>query len=121
MAFNRKVAARVEEQTRGHGKQRSHTKRSKSKGSFIDALEARITGLEDTLSRICNRKAMKVENFLFGLEQYFEANGVRDDATRITNAPTFLLESAQLWWRLKHGDSINPITTWDEFKRELKK
>jgi hypothetical protein len=68
-----------------------------------------------------NRKAMEVENFLFGLEQYFEAKGVRDDATRITNAPTFLRDSAQLWWRRKHGDSINPITTWDEFKRELKK
>ncbi|KAK2646358.1 hypothetical protein Ddye_021553 [Dipteronia dyeriana] len=41
-----------------------------------------------------NRNAMEVENFLFDLEQYFEANGVRDDATRITNAPIFLQESA---------------------------
>ena len=54
---------------------------------------------------------MEVENFMFGLKLYFEAKGVRDDATRITNAPTFLWESAQLWWRRKHGDSINPITT----------
>ncbi|TXG47606.1 hypothetical protein EZV62_026900 [Acer yangbiense] len=37
-----------------------------------------------------NQKAIEVENFLFGLEQYFEAKGVRDNATRIANAPTFL-------------------------------
>ncbi|TXG71332.1 hypothetical protein EZV62_006267 [Acer yangbiense] len=35
------------------------------------------------------RNAMEVENFLFGLEQYFEAKGARDDATKIANAPTF--------------------------------
>ncbi|KAK0578590.1 hypothetical protein LWI29_012915 [Acer saccharum] len=41
----------------------------------------------------CNgtRNAMEVENFLFGLEQYFEAKG------------------------------INPIHTWEDFKKELKK
>ncbi|TXG51782.1 hypothetical protein EZV62_024306 [Acer yangbiense] len=42
-----------------------------------------------------NRKAMEVENFLFGLKQYLEAKG--------------------------HGDTINPIHTWDDFKRELNK
>ncbi|KAK0593409.1 hypothetical protein LWI29_036238 [Acer saccharum] len=222
MASDSEVAARVEEQARGRGEQRTHTKRSKSKGPSKDALEERIAGLEDTLSgvqaslcdavyrlddleadygeitqatkatirefqkgvkedacfltqelrNLCtfvehelrairaevdeirtewashrnspstslgattstntiqvpkpstysgNRKAMEVENFLFGLEQYFEAKGVRDNATRIANAPAFLLESAQLWWRRKHGDPINPIRTWDDFKRELKK
>ena len=191
MASDSEVAARVEEQARGRGEQPSHTKRSKSKGPSKDALEARMAGLEDTLSGmqaslsdvvdrldgletdygeitkatkatirefhkgvkedVCfltqeirnfrtfvehelrairaeveevraewashrnsppvsfgattstntiqvpkpstysgNRKAMEVENFLFGLEQYFEAKGVRDDATKITNAPTFL-------------------------------
>ncbi|KAK0574684.1 hypothetical protein LWI29_027341 [Acer saccharum] len=222
MASDSEVAARVEEQARGRGEQRTHTKRSKSKGPSKDALEERIAGLEDTLSGVqaslcdavyrldgleadygeitqatkatirefqkgvkedaCfltqelrnlrtfvehelrairaevdeirtewashrnspsvslgattstntiqvpkpstysgNRKAMEVENFLFGLEQYLEAKGVRDDATRIANAPAFLRESAQLWWRRKHGDTINPIRTWDDFKRELKK
>ncbi|KAK2638068.1 hypothetical protein Ddye_025863 [Dipteronia dyeriana] len=45
------------------------------------------------------RNAIEVENFLFGLEQYFEANGARDDATKIANAPIFLRDAAQLWWR----------------------
>ncbi|KAK0594587.1 hypothetical protein LWI29_037966 [Acer saccharum] len=70
------------------------------------------------------RNAMEVENFLFGLEQYFEAKGARDDATKIANAPTFLRDAAQLWWRCKHGDSgkgINPIHTWEDFKKELKR
>ncbi|KAK0606869.1 hypothetical protein LWI29_005470 [Acer saccharum] len=70
------------------------------------------------------RNAMEVENFLFGLEQYFEAKGARDDATKIANAPTFLRDAAQLWWRRKHGDSgkgINPIQTWEDFKKELKR
>ncbi|TXG53264.1 hypothetical protein EZV62_022433 [Acer yangbiense] len=43
-----------------------------------------------------NWKAMEVEIFLFGLEQYFEAKGVRDNATRIANAPVFLRESARV-------------------------
>lgn len=70
------------------------------------------------------RNAIEVENFLFGLEQYFEAKGARDDATKISNAPTFLRDAAQLWWRRKHGDmgkGINPIRTWEEFKKELKR
>ncbi|KAK0570999.1 hypothetical protein LWI29_009608 [Acer saccharum] len=70
------------------------------------------------------RNAMEVENFLFGLEQYFEAKGARDDATKIANTPTFLRDAAQLWWRRKHGDSgkgINSIHTWEDFKKELKR
>ncbi|KAK2655891.1 hypothetical protein Ddye_008943 [Dipteronia dyeriana] len=42
------------------------------------------------------RNAIEVENFIFGLEQYFEAKGARDDATKIANAPTFLRDAAQL-------------------------
>ncbi|TXG63962.1 hypothetical protein EZV62_010956 [Acer yangbiense] len=64
---------------------------------------------------------MEVENFLFGLEQYFEVKGIRDDMTWITNPPTFLQESAQLWWRRKHSDTVHPIRLWDDFKRKLKK
>ncbi|TXG70108.1 hypothetical protein EZV62_005043 [Acer yangbiense] len=70
------------------------------------------------------RNAIEVMNFLFSLEQYFEAKGARDDATKIANAPTFLRDAAQLWWRRKHGDmgkGINPIHTWEEFKKELKR
>ncbi|PWA72092.1 hypothetical protein CTI12_AA274570 [Artemisia annua] len=70
------------------------------------------------------RNATLVENFLFGLEQYFEAMGVDEDAARISNAPTFLRESAQLWWRRKHHErekGICDLNTWDQFKTELRK
>ena len=50
MAFDSEVAAIVEKQTRGRGEQPSHTKRSKSKGPSMDALEIWMTGLEDTIS-----------------------------------------------------------------------
>ncbi|TXG51330.1 hypothetical protein EZV62_023854 [Acer yangbiense] len=50
MAFDSEIAAREEEQTRGHGEQRTYTKRSKSKDPSMDSLEARMTSLEDALS-----------------------------------------------------------------------
>ena len=70
------------------------------------------------------RSATVVENFLFGLEQYFEAMGVVDDAAKIGNAPNFLRDAAQLWWRRKHTErqrGLCQIQTWDQFKRELRK
>ncbi|TXG69042.1 hypothetical protein EZV62_003977 [Acer yangbiense] len=195
MASDTEVATRVEEQGRGREEQHTQTKRGKSKGPSMDALESRMVGLEeaisgmqttlgDTVDRldgletdydeitqatkstirksqkgfkedVCfltqefhnfrtfvehelralrmevedvrtygTRNAMEVENFLFGLEQYFEAKGARDNATKIANAPTFLRDAAQLWWRRKHGDTgkgINPIHTWEDFKKELKR
>lgn len=70
------------------------------------------------------RSATVVENFLFGLDQYFEAMGVVDDAAKIGNAPNFLRDAAQLWWRRKHTErqrGLCQIQTWDQFKRELRK
>ncbi|TYK30387.1 uncharacterized protein E5676_scaffold575G00690 [Cucumis melo var. makuwa] len=60
------------------------------------------------------RNATVVDNFLFGLERYFVALGVRDDEARINHAPTFLRDAAQLWCRqsreklrrLRHTGSI---------------
>uniref|UniRef100_A0A9I9E545 Senescence-specific cysteine protease sag39 n=1 Tax=Cucumis melo TaxID=3656 RepID=A0A9I9E545_CUCME len=43
------------------------------------------------------RNATMVENFLFGLEQYYEALGIVDDGAKIANASNFLHESTQLW------------------------
>ena len=37
-----------------------------------------------------------VDNFLFGLEQYFDAMGVRDEASKVG--------TVQLWWRQKYGE-----------------
>ena len=68
------------------------------------------------------RNATVVDNFLFGLERYFVALGVRDDEARINHAPTFLRDAAQLWWRRKYADqSGNAIHSWEQFKAELRK
>ena len=42
------------------------------------------------------RNAIVVDNFLFGLEQYFDTMGVHDDASEVGTTPTFLRDSAQL-------------------------
>lgn len=71
-----------------------------------------------------SRNATLVENFIFGLEQYFDAMGVIDDTAKISHAPTFLRESAQLWWRRKHTEREKGtcvIETWENFKTELRK
>ena len=50
--------------------------------------------------------------------------GVVEDAIRISNAPAFLRESAQLWWRRKYHErekGICILNTWDQFKTELRK
>ena len=70
------------------------------------------------------RNATIFDNFLFGLEQYFDAMGVRDKASKVGTAPTFLRDTAQLCRRRKYGDmskGICAINTWVEFQRELHK
>lgn len=68
------------------------------------------------------RNATVVENFLFGLDRYYVAVGVRDDEAKINNAPTFLRDAAQLWWRRRYADQNgNAIQTWEQFKAELRK
>ncbi|KAI4313197.1 hypothetical protein L6164_026194 [Bauhinia variegata] len=70
------------------------------------------------------RNATIVENFLFGLEQYFEAIGVVDDLSRISNVVTFFRDATQLWWRRKHAErerGICVINSWEQFKAELRK
>ena len=42
------------------------------------------------------RNATIVDNFLFGLDQYFDAMGVRDEASKVGTAPTYLRGAAQL-------------------------
>ncbi|KAA0050296.1 reverse transcriptase [Cucumis melo var. makuwa] len=68
------------------------------------------------------RNATLVDNFLFGLERYFVALGVRDDEARINHALTFLRDAAQLWWRRKYTDQgENALHSWEQFKTELRK
>ena len=70
------------------------------------------------------RNAAIMDNFLFGLDQYFDAIGVRDEVSKVGTSPTYLRGVAQLWWRRKHGEmgkGICTINTWAEFKQELQK
>lgn len=68
--------------------------------------------------------AIVVDNFLFGLEQYFDAMGVCDEASKVGIVLTFLQGAAQLWWRWKHdnmGNGICAVNTWPVFQQELRK
>ncbi|KAF2308984.1 hypothetical protein GH714_040396 [Hevea brasiliensis] len=71
-----------------------------------------------------SRSAKEIDNFLWTLDQYFRALGVDDDARKIDNAPLYLADSAMVWWRRRLTDvekGTCTISTWDEFKKELKK
>ncbi|CAL1372649.1 unnamed protein product [Linum trigynum] len=71
-----------------------------------------------------SRNARELENFLWSLEQYFEALGIRDENTKVKTAPLYLSDVAMLWWRRTQGD-INKgacvMESWDDFKREIKR
>ncbi|TXG66412.1 hypothetical protein EZV62_007687 [Acer yangbiense] len=185
MASDSEVAARVDEQTRCRGEQRTHTKRSKSKGPRLDDLKTdygEITQATKSMIRefqkgfkedLCfltqevrnlrtfvehelravraeveevhtewasyrnspsvslgattstntiqipkpstysgNHKAMEVENFLFSLEQYFEAKGnVQDLDTAIAVA-----ESLADYTQLKERKDIHEKSGADKSK-----
>ncbi|CAL1356773.1 unnamed protein product [Linum trigynum] len=48
--------------------------------------------------------ARELENFLWSLEQYFKALGIRDENTKVKNAPLYLSDVDMLWWRRTQGD-----------------
>ena len=70
------------------------------------------------------RNAREIDNFFWKLEAYFGAVGIVDKAQKVSNASFSLKDIALVWWRRRYDDvkrGSDPITTWDEFKRELKK
>jgi len=47
-----------------------------------------------------------------------------DETQKVSNASFSLKDIALVWWRRRCVDvkrGSNPVTTWDELKRELKK
>ena len=54
-----------------------------------------------------------VDNFLFGLDQYFDAMSVRGETSKVSTAPTYLRGAAQLWWHRKYGEMGKGICTID--------
>ncbi|GMI78261.1 hypothetical protein HRI_001495400 [Hibiscus trionum] len=69
------------------------------------------------------RSAQQVENFLWGLEQYFKASCIIEDADKVSIASIYLSNNALLWWRRRCSDEKRggtSVQTWDEFQTELK-
>ncbi|KAK5802548.1 hypothetical protein PVK06_030150 [Gossypium arboreum] len=50
------------------------------------------------------RSAREVDNFLWGVEQYFCAKGIADVATKVITAAIYLIDIALLWWHRKSTD-----------------
>ncbi|KAE8692821.1 cytochrome P450 78A7-like [Hibiscus syriacus] len=69
------------------------------------------------------RSAQDVENFLWGLDQYFAATGITEDAKKVSIASVYLSEVALMWWRRRCNDvkrGNTAIETWAEFQVEFK-
>ncbi|KAF7821457.1 WPP domain-associated protein [Senna tora] len=67
--------------------------------------------------------AKELDNFLWGVKQYFKALGIADDASKIDTDTLYLVDTAWMWWRRRLGDvekGTCTINTWAEFKKELK-
>ncbi|KAL4281386.1 hypothetical protein GQ457_03G039320 [Hibiscus cannabinus] len=71
-----------------------------------------------------SRNAQEVDNFLYGLDQYLGAVGIVEDASKIQTASLYLTDTAMLWWRRRRHDiekGTCTISTFDDFKKELKR
>lgn len=70
------------------------------------------------------RNVREKDNFLWGLETYFRTMGITDESHKVSHASLFLKYIALVWWRRRCDDvkiGSEPVQTWDEFKRGLKK
>ncbi|KAH9610423.1 hypothetical protein KSS87_020161 [Heliosperma pusillum] len=70
------------------------------------------------------RDSKEIDNFLWGLEQYFDALKITEDDMKIKSATMYLAEDAILWWRRRQADEkkgLCHINTWDDFKGDFKK
>ncbi|KAJ8627131.1 hypothetical protein MRB53_020438 [Persea americana] len=69
------------------------------------------------------RSAKDIDNFLWGMEQYFRVMGIVEDATKVSTASMYLVDVALLWWRSRCNDPRlggATITMWEEFQREFR-
>jgi hypothetical protein len=66
------------------------------------------------------RNARELENFLWGMEQYFKALGIANERAKIDTATLYLDDVARTWWRRRQGDVEKGtciLDTWEEFKK----
>ncbi|KAL4271717.1 hypothetical protein GQ457_13G018250 [Hibiscus cannabinus] len=69
------------------------------------------------------RNAQDVENYIWELEEYFQAANITEDTKKVKIASIYLTDFARMWWRRrctdeKHGGT--KVETWEEFQEELK-
>ncbi|MBA0700421.1 hypothetical protein Goari_005668 [Gossypium aridum] len=50
------------------------------------------------------RSVRDVDNFLWGIEQYFSAKGITNDVTKVITAAMYLTDVALLWWHRRSTD-----------------
>ncbi|KAL4320193.1 hypothetical protein GQ457_18G000020 [Hibiscus cannabinus] len=69
------------------------------------------------------KTAQAVENYFWGMEQYFRGMGITSDVTKVNAACNYLTDGALLWWRHRCSEAKDkdlPVGTWAEFQKELK-
>ncbi|XP_070023206.1 uncharacterized protein [Nicotiana sylvestris] len=70
-----------------------------------------------------SRNAKEVENFIFDIEQYFDAMGHLEESKKVATAAMYLQGDAKLWWRVKY-EAIkagkDTLQTWDELKAAIR-
>ncbi|GMJ01678.1 hypothetical protein HRI_003837000 [Hibiscus trionum] len=66
-------------------------------------------------SNVATTTSKDVENFLWGMDQYFKAMGIEEDTKKVILAGVYLNEIALMWWRRRCSD-VNrgkaTIETW---------
>ncbi|XP_070010293.1 uncharacterized protein [Nicotiana sylvestris] len=69
------------------------------------------------------RSSKELENFLWDMEQYFQAARVEDD-DKVIITPMYLTGDAKVWWRTRMAEmesaGLPKIGTWEMLKKELK-
>ena len=68
-------------------------------------------------------KEQSTDEWLFVVENYFDAVGLSDVNRRIGFTTTLLEGSANAWWRLRKNEiqagDVAPYSSWGAFKRDL--
>ncbi|XP_040964578.1 uncharacterized protein [Gossypium hirsutum] len=70
-----------------------------------------------------SRSTRDVDNFLWGIEQYFRAKGITKDVTKVTTVAMYLFDVVLLRWCHRSTDvrcGGTEIRTWEEFRCEFK-
>ncbi|XP_070040143.1 uncharacterized protein [Nicotiana tomentosiformis] len=66
---------------------------------------------------------LKKENFIFDIEQYFDAVGQLEESKKVATAAMYLQGDAKLWWRGKYEvirAGEDTLQTWAELKAAIR-